>query len=158
MRKNSVETIMGAVVIAVAVLFVMFAYDKADLKTVEGYAVKAKFDRIDGIRRGSDVRMSGIKIGTVTGQLLDPKTYLAVVTLNIDSNVKLPLDTSAAITSDGLLGDKYMALSPGGDDNMIAPGGEIEVTQGSIDLFSLVGQMIFSQTGNKGGKEGDGSK
>ncbi|NQU70523.1 MAG: outer membrane lipid asymmetry maintenance protein MlaD [Rhodospirillales bacterium] len=158
MRKNSVETIMGAVVVVVAVLFVMFAYDKADLKTVEGYAVSAKFDRIDGIKRGSDVRMSGIKIGTVTDQLLDPKSYLAVVQLNIDSHVKLPMDTSAAITSDGLLGDKYMALSPGGDDNMIPPGGEIETTQGSIDLFSLVGQMIFSQTGNKDGKSSDGAK
>jgi phospholipid/cholesterol/gamma-HCH transport system substrate-binding protein len=158
MRKNSVETIMGAVVIAVAVLFVMFAYDEADLKTVEGYAVSAKFDRIDGIKRGSEVRMSGIKIGTVTDQLLDPKTYLAVVQLNIDKQVKLPLDTSAAITSDGLLGDKYMALSPGGDDAMIPDGGEIETTQGSIDLFSLVGQMIFSQTGKKDGKAGDGAK
>ena len=158
MRKNSVETIIGAVVIAVAVLFVIFAYDKADLKTVDGYAISAKFDRIDGIRRGSDVRMSGIKIGTVTDQGLDPETYLAVVKLNIDTNVKLPLDTSAAITSDGLLGDKYMALSPGGDDKMIPPGGEIETTQGSIDLFSLVGQMIFSQTGDKGGKAADGPK
>lgn len=158
MRKNSVETTIGAVVIAVAVLFVIFAYDKADLKTVDGYAISAKFDRIDGIRRGSDVRMSGIKIGTVTDQGLDPETYLAVVKLNIDTNVKLPLDTSAAITSDGLLGDKYMALSPGGDDKMIPPGGEIETTQGSIDLFSLVGQMIFSQTGDKGGKAADGPK
>ena len=158
MRKNSVETIMGAVVIAVAVLFVLFAHDKADLTTIEGYAISAKFDRIDGIRRGSDVRMSGIKIGTVTDQGLDPETYLAVVKLNIDTNVKLPLDTSAAITSDGLLGDKYMALSPGGDDKMIPPGGEIETTQGSIDLFSLVGQMIFSQTGDKGGKAADDPK
>lgn len=158
MRKNYVETIMGAVVVVVAVLFVMFAYDKADLKTIEGYSISAKFDRIDGIRRGSDVRMSGIKIGTVTDQALDPETYLAVVHLNIDVNVKLPMDTSAAITSDGLLGDKYMALSPGGDDKMIPPGGEIETTQGSIDLFSLVGQMIFSQTGDKGGKSSDGSK
>ena len=158
MRKNLIETIMGAVVVAVAVLFVFFAYDKADLKTVEGYAISAKFDRIDEIRRGSDVRMSGIKIGTVTDQALDPETYLAVVRLNIDNSVKLPLDTSAAITSDGLLGDKYMALSPGGDDKMIPAGGEIETTQGSIDLFSLVGQMIFSQTGDKGGKSGDGAK
>jgi phospholipid/cholesterol/gamma-HCH transport system substrate-binding protein len=146
------------VVVAVAVLFVIFAYDEADLKTVEGYAISAKFDRIDGIRRGSDVRMSGIKIGTVTGQALDPETYLAVVQLNIDTSIKLPMDTSAAITSDGLLGDKYMALSPGGDDEMIPAGGEIETTQGSIDLFSLVGQMIFSQTGDKGGKAADGPK
>jgi phospholipid/cholesterol/gamma-HCH transport system substrate-binding protein len=158
MTNNLIETITGTVVIVVAVLFVMFAYDKADVKTVDGYTVSAKFDRIDGIRRGSDVRMSGIKIGTVIGQLLDPETYLAVVTLNIASNVKLPMDTSAAITSDGLLGDKYMALSPGGDDKMIPAGGEIETTQGSIDLFSLVGQMIFSQTGNSGEKSGDGAK
>ena len=155
MRKNSVETIMGAVVIAVAVLFVLFAYDKADLTTVEGYAISAKFDRIDGIRRGSDVRMSGIKIGTVTDQALDPEPYLAVEKLNIDTNIKLPLDTTVAITSDGLLGDKYMALSPGGDDKMIPVGGEIKTTQGSIDLFSLGGQMIFSQTGDKGGKAAD---
>jgi len=158
MRENSVETIMGAVVIAIAVLFVLFAYDKTDLITVEGYASSAKFDRIDGIPRGSDVRMSGIKIGTVTDQALDSETYLAVVKLNIDTNIKLPLDTSAAITSDGLLGDKYMTLSPGGDDKMIPVGGVIETTQGLIDLFSLVGQMIFSQTGDKGGKAADGPK
>lgn len=81
-----------------------------------------------------------------------------MVKLNIDTNIKLPLDTSAAITSDGLLGDKYMALSPGSDGKMILVGGEIDTTQGSIDLFSLVGQMIFSQTGDKGGKAADDPK
>ena len=159
MRKNLIETLMGAVVIAVAVIFIIFAYDTADLHAVDGYRVTAKFDRIDGIRSGSDVRMSGIKIGTVTGQELDPATYLAVVTISIDPKIKLPLDTSAAITSDGLLGDKYLSLSPGGDEEMIPVGGEIETTQGSIDLFSLVGQMIFSQTGREGSSGGrDGLK
>lgn len=159
MGKNPIETIAGAVVVIVAGFFLVFAYQTADLRAVEGYSVTAKFDRIDGIKRGSDVRMSGIKIGTVVGQVLDPESYLAVVTLSIDPSVKLPMDTSASITSDGLLGDKYMALSPGGDEEMIPTGGEIETTQGSIDLFSLVGQMIFSQTGKEGNdKKGDGLK
>ena len=152
MGRNLIETLMGAVVIAVAVFFVVFAYNTANIETVRGYLVTAKFDRIDGIREGSDVRMSGIKIGTVIAQSLDSQTYLAVLTLSIDPTVKLPTDTSAAVTSEGLLGDKYLALSPGGAEEMIAPGGQIETTQGSIDLFSLVGQLIFSQTGKSGGE------
>ena len=159
MQRNLIETIMGAVVIVVAASFLVFAYTTADVRAVEGYDVSAKFDRIDGIKRGSDVRMAGIKIGTVMDSTLDPETYLAVVELSINPTVKLPLDTSASITSDGLLGDKYMSLSPGGDEAMIKPGGEIETTQGAIDLFSLVGQMIFSQTGKDDkDKSGDGLK
>ncbi len=151
MRRSPIETLVGALVIAVAVLFFVFAYNTAQVQTVEGYAVKAKFDRIDGIQRGSDVRMSGIRIGTVTDQSIDPETFLAVVALSIESDIKLPADTSVAITSDGLLGDKYLALTPGGDEETIPHGGEIEFTQGAIDLTSLLGQLIFSQTGNEGG-------
>ena len=157
MRRNTIETLMGAVVIAVAALFLVFAYSTASLRQTSGYAVQAQFDRIDGIRTGSDIRLSGIKVGSVSGSHLDPKTYLAVVVMSIDPGVQLPLDTSATITSDGLLGDKYLALSPGGSDKMIQPGGVIENTQGSIDIFSLVGQLIFSQTGDKN-KKGEGGK
>ena len=127
MGRNLIETLMGAVVIAVAVFFFVFAYNTANIKTVQGYEVSAKFDRIDGIRQGSDVRMSGIKIGTVLTQRIDPQTYLAVVTMSIDPTIQLPLDTSASITADGLLGDKYLALSPGGDEEMIKAGGEIDL-------------------------------
>ena len=154
MGRNLIETLMGAVVIAVAVFFFIFAYNTADIQAVEGYRVSAKFDRIDGIREGSDVRMSGIKIGTVLSQRIDPQTYLAIVTMSIDPVIKLPLDTSASITADSLLGDKYLALSPGGEDEMIAADGEIETTQGSIDLFSLVGQLIFSQIDDDGAESG----
>lgn len=150
MRRNMIETVMGAVVLAVAAFFIVFAYSKAEVGTVDGYEIRARFDRIDGIRPGSDVRMSGIKIGTVTSSTLDPKTYLAVVRMNIRNDIKVPDDTSIAVSSDGLLGDKFLALSPGGSDGMLKPGGEILTTQGSIDLMSLVGQMIFSQTGKNG--------
>ncbi len=158
MGKNLIETLMGTVVIAVAAIFMLFAYSKADVGAVDGYTVKAKFDRIDGINVGGDVRLSGIKVGTVVDEILDPNTYFAVVTLSIDNSIKLPTDTSAACTSSGLLGNKYLNLSPGADDQMIAEGGEIESTQGCIDLFALLGQMIFSQTGKGDDKKGDGLK
>ncbi len=151
MRRSPIETLVGALVIAVAVLFFVFAYNTAQVETVEGYAVTAKFDRIDGIQRGSDVRMSGIKIGTVLGYRIDPETYLAVVSMSIESDIELPMDSSVSITSDGLLGDKYLSLTPGGDEEAIADGGEIEITQGAIDLISMIGQLIFSQTGSEGG-------
>ena len=158
MGKNLIETLMGSVVIAGAVIFMAFAYSKADVGAVSGYTVKAKFDRIDGINVGGDVRLSGIKVGTVVEEILDPNTYFAVVTLSIDNSIKLPTDTSAACTSSGLLGDKYLNLSPGADDTMIPEGGEIESTQGCIDLFALLGQMIFSQTGRDDDTKGDGFK
>ena len=153
MNRNLIETVMGAVVLVVAALFIVFAYSKAEVGAVEGYEIQAKFDRVDGILAGSDVRMSGIKIGTVTASSLDPKTYFAEVKMNIRSDVKIPDDTSIAVATDGLLGDKFLALSPGGSDDMLEPGGEIITTQGSIDLMSLVGQMIFSQTGKDGDKD-----
>ena len=152
MRKNLIETVMGAVVLVVAALFIVFAYNKAEVGKVEGYEIVAKFDRVDGILAGSDVRMSGIKVGTVTVSVLDPKTYFAKVSMNIRSDIKIPDDTSIAVSSDGLLGDKFLALSPGGSDEMLGAGGEITTTQGSIDLMSLVGQMIFSQSNKNGGK------
>ncbi|MEX2453509.1 MAG: outer membrane lipid asymmetry maintenance protein MlaD [Rhodospirillaceae bacterium] len=149
MRRNLIETVMGAVVLAVAGFFIFFAYSKAEIGSVDGYEIVAKFDRIDGIRPGSDVRMSGIKVGTVTVSELDPRTYLAIVRMDIKNEVLVPDDTAISVSSDGLLGDKFLALSPGGSDDMLKPGGEIYTTQGSIDLMSLVGQMIFSQTGGK---------
>lgn len=156
MSRNLVETLMGAVVLGVAIVFLVFAYSKGGVKAVDGYQLVGKFDRIDGLAEGSDVRMSGIKIGTVTRQALDPQTYLAVVTMSIKPEVKLPRDSSAQISSDGLLGDKYLSLQPGAADEMLKPGGEIEHTQGSVDIVSLVGRMIFSQTGKK--DEADGAK
>ena len=146
MRRNLIETVMGAVVLLVAAFFIVFAYSKADISSTGGYDISAKFDQVDGILVGSDVRMSGIKIGSVTSTFLDPKTYFAEVSISIRSDVKIPADTSISVASEGLLGQKYLSLSPGGSDEMLTSGDEIVVTQGSIDLMGLVGKMIFSQT------------
>ncbi|MGE0745797.1 MAG: outer membrane lipid asymmetry maintenance protein MlaD [Rhodospirillales bacterium] len=156
MRRNLIETLTGAVVLAVAVVFLIMAYSRADLAPTRGYTLVARFDRVDGLKDGSDVRVSGIKVGSVAAQELDPKTFLAVVRMTVEDAVKLPKDTSASITSDGLLGDKYIALSPGGAEDNLQPGGEITFTQGSIDVVGLIGQYVFSQSGSSSG--GDKSK
>jgi phospholipid/cholesterol/gamma-HCH transport system substrate-binding protein len=144
MGGNVVETLIGAVVLAVAVAFLTFAYGRADVGAVTGYEVVARFERIDGLSAGSDVRMSGIKIGTITDQSLDKEDYLAVVRMSIDPQVKLPEDSSAEVVSDGLLGSKYMSLVPGGADDMIEAGGEIKFTQSSVSLEALIGKFMFS--------------
>ena len=151
MRGNVIEIVMGAVVIVVAALFLVFAYKTSQLRSVPGYQVTADFARIDGIRQGSDVRISGIKIGSVVAEDLDPKTFLANVHMSIDPSVKLPEDTVAEIISSGLLGDKYMSLVPGGSDKVIPPGGKITYTQSSVSLENLIGQMMFSAPGAKKG-------
>ena len=151
MGGNLVETLIGAVVLAVATVFLVFAYSTAGVRsTVTGYEVLARFDRIDGLATGSDVRLSGIKIGSVTGQSLDTKTYQAVVRLNVDSAVKLPDDSSAKVATEGLLGGSYLSIEPGGSDAMLKAGGEIKFTQGAISLVDLIGQAIFSAAGPSG--------
>ena len=155
MRGNVIETVMGAVVLVVAALFLVFAYKTSQLRAVSGYQVSAEFSRVDGIRQGSDVRISGIKIGSVVTEELDPKSFLAVVRMSIDPKVQLPDDTVAEIISAGLLGDKYMSLVPGGSDKVIPPGGKITYTQSSVSLENLIGQMMFSTPGAKKPGEGE---
>lgn len=148
MGGNLVETLIGAAVLAVAGIFLAFGYTTSSIGSDGDFKLIAKFDRIDGLTMGSDVRMSGIKVGTVIAQRLDPATYQAVVEMDIEQGIQLPDDSSAKITSEGLLGATYMSLEAGGSDDMLESGDEIRFTQGSIDLMSLIGQAIFSATGN----------
>jgi phospholipid/cholesterol/gamma-HCH transport system substrate-binding protein len=144
MQNNSaVETLIGAVVIAIAVAFLAFAYSSTGAGPISGYEVTAKFNRADGVNVGTDVRLSGIKVGTVSRLSLDPMTYNAVLTLALQSSVKLPDDSSVRITSDGLLGNQYVSIEPGGSQMPIVAGGEIENTQGSVDLIGLLSKAMF---------------
>lgn len=150
MNSSVVETIVGAIVIAIAAAFFFFVYTTTDLgRGKGGYQVHAVFDNIDGIAIGSDVRLAGIKIGSVVDQRLDQKNYQAIVTMAIDSTVKLPEDTSAKVTSEGLLGDKYIALEPGGSDVMLKDGDYLSYTQSALDIWALVNKYIFDEK-NKG--------
>ena len=149
MGRNIVETIVGALVLLVAGVFVFYAFAKSDRAGPGGYEVLARFDRIDGLKRGADVTMSGVKIGTVTSIDLDFKTYQAVVHLGVSSNVPIPADTNAKIVSESLLGGMVVVLEPGGGDKMIAAGGEIDKTQGAVPLSELIAKFMFGSTGSK---------
>jgi phospholipid/cholesterol/gamma-HCH transport system substrate-binding protein len=145
MSSNIVETVIGAVVLAFAAIFLVFAYRTADVgPTSGGINVTAAFDNVDGLTVGSDVRMSGIKVGAITSQMLDMKTYRAVLSISLSEDIQLPEDSSAKITSDGLLGSNYLALQPGGSDDMLKDGGTISYTQGAVNIQDLIGQAIFN--------------
>jgi len=150
MGRNLVETLLGAIVLVVAGLFLVFAYSSTNIRAVNGYDVIAKFERVDGLVTGSDVKLSGIKVGTVLEQKLEPQTYLAVVRISIDGSVKLPTDTVAQVVSEGLLGSNFIALVPGAEEQMIPPGGEIKFTQAPVNIVQLLGKFIFSAGENQG--------
>jgi phospholipid/cholesterol/gamma-HCH transport system substrate-binding protein len=156
MKQNLMETAVGALVIAIALGFFIFMYSTTGVgKGSGGYHLTAKFKNVEGINVGSDVRMSGIKIGSVTNQSLDSKTFDAILTFAIDPTIKLPDDSTAKITSEGLLGGKFIALEPGGSETILADGGTITYTQGALDLWALVSDYMFS--GKKGSESGGGS-
>jgi phospholipid/cholesterol/gamma-HCH transport system substrate-binding protein len=151
-----IETVMGAVVLVVAALFLFFAYSTSQVRAVQGYEVSAQFDSVSGIHDGSDVRIAGVKVGTIVSETLDPNSFLANVRISIDPSYKLPDDTVAKIVSSGLLGDKFMALLPGGSEQTIPPGGRIKFTQSPISIEDLIGQIMFSPPGGGQKKPGEG--
>jgi len=146
MGRNLVETVMGAVVLLIAGFFLIFAYNSSDLRPVSGYEIKARFNSIEGLQEGGDVRIGGVKVGSVTGQTLDAETFQAVVTITVKTRVKLPTDSIASVTGDSLLGGKYIKLEPGVAKSMIAPGGEIKKTKDALVLEQVLGRMIFLLT------------
>lgn len=149
MGRNIVETIVGALVLLVAGVFVFYAFAKSDRTGPDGYEVVARFGRIDGLKRGADVTLSGVKVGTVTGVSLDSKTYQAIVRMTVASNVNLPADTNAKIVSESLLGGTVVSLEPGNEKNLIRASGEIQNTQDSIPLTELIAKFMFGGTGSK---------
>lgn len=151
-KDHVAEALAGLAVVVVAGLFLVFAWDRAGSGT-DRYALTARFPNASGVSVGTDVRVSGMKVGAVTAQTLDPATFQAVVTLAVDSTVKLPADTSAAITSESLLGGSFISLLPGGDPESLRPGDEITDTQGSTDLMGLIGSFI-----NRSGSEAPAPK
>ena len=126
MQNGFVETLIGAAVVAVAAVFFYYGWSTTGSGAVAGYEVIGKFDRVDGVSVGTDVRMAGIKIGAVSSQELDQTTYRALVRMTIKTDVKLPEDSSVKVASQGLLGGQYLSVSPGGSDVMMKAGSQFE--------------------------------
>jgi len=140
------ETLLGAAVALVAVGFFAFAAAQAGQgDTRGGYELNARFQRVNGVDAGSDVRVSGVKVGVVRSVALDPETFEAVLVLSVRTGVLVPDESTASIASDALLGGGYVNIEPAGMD-MLAPGATIPNTRGAIDFLTLLAS--FAQGGN----------
>lgn len=149
MKRSAIETLLGAFVLAVAGFFLVFSYQTAHVGSGNGYMISADFSGIGGLSTGDDVVISGVKIGTVTSVDLQPDTFLARVNMEVQNGVKLPVDTAALISSQSLLGGRYLALEPGAEEEIIPEGGHIQFTQAPQNLEQLLGQFIFSMKDGK---------
>ena len=139
---NLAETVIGAVVVAIAVLFIGLIYTRTGSGGLSGYEIQARLNKVDGMAVGTDVRLAGVKIGSVSDLTLDPRTYLVTVHMTIRTDVKIPDDSSLQVTAAGLLGSPYISITPGGDDKVLASGGTIENAQGSVNMMDLINRFI----------------
>jgi len=149
MKRSVIETVLGAVVLLVAALFLGFSYSTANVGSADGYDLTADFSGIGGLAVGDPVQISGVKIGSVSKIDLAPQSYMARVTMSIDDHVKLPDDSSALISSESLLGGRFLELQPGASEDFFKSGGHIEFTQAPQNLEQLLGKFIFSMDSAK---------
>ena len=144
MKENKLEVIIGAVVIAVALGFVVFLYQSTGLSVSNSkhYELKADFRSADGIHVGTDVRLAGVKVGTVSDLSLNVETYRAEAELAIENAVDIPEDSALTVTSEGLLGGNFIEIIPGASYDYMEPGDEFLDTQGSVSLISLLLKFV----------------
>lgn len=153
MKQSKLELTVGAFVFAglLAVAFLAVKIGAGTLTGSETYSIKARFSNCGGINPGSNVLIGGVPVGRVGVITLDPTDFSAIVELKLQKIVKLPGDTIASIKTTGLIGDKYVSLSPGGDTAILAPGAMITNTESSVDLESLISKMAFGSVTSKAG-------
>ena len=144
MSRNTIETVMGAVVLIVAGVFLWMAYAVTNIQSSDGTMITAEFGGIGGLNVGDDVRISGIKIGKVTDTNLNAQTFGATVTLSIDPSISLPADSAARIAASSLLGGNHVEILPGFEEDMIPSGGMIYDTRDPVNLTDLLGKAVFS--------------
>jgi phospholipid/cholesterol/gamma-HCH transport system substrate-binding protein len=148
-KEHGAEILIGLLVVAIAIWFVAYAWGKTGGgSATDAIKVTAQFQNVSGVNVGTEVKMAGIKVGQVTALTLDPKSFQAEATLALEPTMKIPDDSSAMITSEGILGGTYMSLVPGGSSTPLKTGDMILDTQGSVDLMSRVGQVINKSGGS----------
>ena len=142
MARQSTEVTVGAIVFVVSTVFLSYAFTGGGLVQPSGYEIEARFAQVDGLRRGAPVRLSGIKVGEVTKLRYDHKARQAVITMKIANGVPLPEDSAALIVQVGLLGDKFIKLDPGAAEEMVGPGGVLEIVQDAVMVLDLLEKVL----------------
>jgi phospholipid/cholesterol/gamma-HCH transport system substrate-binding protein len=140
-RQNT-EILVGTLVLAIFTLFIVYAFTGTGRAARDGYPVTAEFGQVDGLAVGSQVTIAGMPVGQVTKLDLDPNGMRPIVTMIIDTGIKLPADSSARVATDGLLGPKFIKIDPGGDEEMIPPGGRIEYVQDAVIVERLLQKIV----------------
>lgn len=143
MAESVTEVLTGAGVLVVAAGFLFYATGSTGLSAAgDSYALKASFRSVEGITVGTDVRMSGVKIGSVTGLALNPHTFFADATVSLRKDIVVPDDSTIIVASEGLLGGAFVEIQPGGSPTNLEPGAEIEDTQGAVSVISLLMKFV----------------
>jgi phospholipid/cholesterol/gamma-HCH transport system substrate-binding protein len=156
MAENTTEVLVGAGVLAAALGFAIYAGQLTGFGGTGGsYDLMASFRSVEGVSVGTDVRLAGVKVGTVSALRLDPETFRAETRLSVEDAVQLPDDTSAVIASEGLLGGNFVELLPGGSLETLPPGSEIVDTQGAVSLLSLLLRYVAGGESDTGDAAGD---
>ena len=143
-KRSAAEVATGAAVLAVTAGFLVYALSNTGQSSASGLTLSAQFDNVGALPSGADVRLSGVPIGRVLGTTIDPKTFQAVVRFTIRSDIHLPIDSSAVISTGGLLGSPFLTVSPGGSDKDVKDGGVLTITQSATNLEDLLGKFIFN--------------
>ena len=141
--RNLVETVVGAIVLGIAIFFAVLLWRFSDVGFGTGqYTIDAKFRSAEGITVGTDVRLAGVKIGSVSNLSLDPQTFQAIAQLSIKPEYQMPDDSAAIISSEGLLGGSFVEILPGGSYEIMEDGSEFIETQGAVSFISLLMKFV----------------
>ncbi len=143
-KRSVAELSAGAIVLLIAGAFLIYALLNTGRSVSGGIHITAQFENVGGVAVGSDVRLAGVKVGSVTDLRIDPRTFQAILGFTVRSDLKLPSDTSALISTGGLLGNQFVTLSPGGSAKNLADGAVITITQSATNLEDLLGKFIFN--------------
>jgi len=149
MNTRNIEILVGGFVVLAVVAMVMLSLKVSNLASYgddgDAYEIQAQFDNIGGLKERSPVSAGGVRVGKVSAISYNNKEFTAVVTLQIEGGYEFPVDTSASILTAGLLGEQYVGLDPGGDEENLVAGGEIDITQSALVLEQVIGQFLYSK-------------
>ena len=145
MKQTKLEFLVGCFVLLgiAAIVYLTIKLGTGSMLSGDTYALEARFDNASGLNVGGSVHVAGVPVGRVEGIRVDPKDFSAIVTISVLSGLNLPADSMASIKTTGLIGDKYISLSPGAEETALKPGDRITMTESAVDIESLIGKMAF---------------